>query len=238
MDAHAEEASARRLVDDVSSGATAVIVSDAGMPGVSDPGSGAVALAAAAGLAVEVVPGPTAAATTLAVSGLPASQFRFAGFLPRKGAERRRALVAISADVATTVIYEAPSRVAVTVDDLCSACGPGRPLVAARELTKLHEEVWRGTLGGAQLWLEAVGEPRGEWVLVLGGADRREVPEAAVEDIESALLALADDGVTGRAAVAAVASELSVPKRRVYDVALALKSARGSPGSSGSPVSD
>jgi 16S rRNA (cytidine1402-2'-O)-methyltransferase len=226
LDSHAEEATASRVVAEVSRGSRAVIVSDAGMPSVSDPGSRAVAAVARAGLAVEVVPGPTAVSAALAVSGLPASQYRFVGFLPRKGGDRRRLLDSIARDAFTTVIFEAPTRVKATVDDLAAACGRGREFVAARELTKVHEEVWRGTLGEAVDWLEAVGEPRGEWVLMVAGAPSGKVADATPAEVEDALRARLASGLDRRAAVAAVAADLALPKRQVYDVNVSLKAKR------------
>jgi 16S rRNA (cytidine1402-2'-O)-methyltransferase len=179
---------------------------------------------AVAGLPTEVVPGPCAVSAALALSGLPASQYRFCGFLPRKGRERRESLAAIAAEPATVVLYEAANRVAATVSDLAAACGPERELAGARELTKLHEEVWRGTLGQAVEWLAETGEePRGEWVLVLGPAGRRDLPPAGEEDIAAALRARLASGLDRRQAVAEVAAELRVPKRAVYDAALHLK---------------
>jgi 16S rRNA (cytidine1402-2'-O)-methyltransferase len=227
LDSHSEETTASRVVAEVSRGSRAVIVSDAGMPTISDPGTRAVAAVARAGLAVEVVPGPTSVSAALAVSGLPASQYRFVGFLPRKGGERRRLLESISRDTSTTVIYEAPTRVRATVGDLAAACGEEREFVAARELTKVHEEVWRGTLGEAAGWLEAVGEPRGEWVLMVAGGPAVSVPgDLPVEGVEAALRARLAAGLDSRAAVAAVAADLALPKRQVYDVNISLKAKR------------
>jgi 16S rRNA (cytidine1402-2'-O)-methyltransferase len=236
LDQHNEALMAADIARLLAGGATAVLVTDAGMPTISDPGSLVVQAVAEAGLEVEVVPGPTAVSTALALSGLPASRYRFAGFLPRKGRERTAALAALVSEESTTVIYESPNRVIRTVSDLLEVCGSDRPFVAARELTKLHEEVWRGTLGTAREWLgriESEGEaPRGEWVLVLGGVrldDRAPVaPELAEPRIRLALLAKMAEGRDRRQAVTEVSVEMAVPKRQVYSIAVALKG--GAPG--------
>jgi 16S rRNA (cytidine1402-2'-O)-methyltransferase len=218
LDRHTEEAAVSPALTLVMSGAKAVLVSDAGMPSVSDPGSLLVKGMAEAGVPVTVIPGPCAVSAALAVSGFPAGRYTFAGFLPRKGADRRAALAAVAGDRATVVLYEAPHRVAATLADLAAACGPERPVAAARELTKLHEEIWRGDLGGAAAWSAAI-EPRGEWVIVLGP-----VPAVPVEvtdgAIASALTAARQAGLDRREAVANVAASLSVPRRRVYEMSL------------------
>lgn len=223
VDRHTEAAAVGPAIDAIRSGTVAALVSDAGMPTVSDPGTVLVKGVAGSGLPTEVIPGPCAVSAALAVSGLPASQYRFVGFLPRKGRDRRDALSAVAAEPATVVVYEAPNRVAATVADLAAACGGERPLAAARELTKLHEEVWRGTLAEAEQWLSTVTEARGEWVLVVGPRpETRSAPpddEAIVDALRSRLGA----GLDRREAVGEVAAELQVPKRVVYEMALSLK---------------
>ena len=201
----------------IAAGRRVALVTDAGMPAISDPGERVVVAVAAAGLPIVVVPGPSAVIAALAVSGLPSSRFVFEGFLPRKGTLRRRRLQELSGEQRTVVLYEAPHRVRATVDDLAAACGPDRGVTLARELTKLHEEVWRGTLSGATVQLSAV-EPRGEYVIVLGGGPAR--AEATDHDIERALAAHLGAGDDKRASVAAVALELDVAKRRVYEAVL------------------
>ncbi len=229
LDQHNEGEMASRVVDTVEAGGTAVLVTDAGMPVVSDPGSLVVRAVADAGLSVEVVPGPTAVATALALSGLPGSRYRFAGFLPRKGRDRSEVLAALAHERETSVLYESPHRVARTVADLCAVCGPDRFLAAARELTKVHEEVWRGNLADAVAWLESATEaPRGEWVLVLAGAPDRPAATVSDDEIAAALSARVEAGVDRRQAVAAVAVELGLPKRRVYAVSVAPLSPAGS----------
>jgi len=216
---HNEAASAARLVGLGAEGQTIAVVSDAGMPGISDPGERLVTAAVEAGLPVEVVPGPSAAIMALVLSGLPADRFCFEGFLPRKGGERKRRLAAIAAETRTTVVFEAPHRVAALVLELGSACGADRPVAVARELTKIYEEVWRGTLGEAVAWLDQK-EPRGEYVLVIGGAPPVAVDDAAIELALERRLAAGD---ARRSAVDAVAADLDVPRRRVYEAALRLK---------------
>jgi 16S rRNA (cytidine1402-2'-O)-methyltransferase len=224
LDAHTERAIADKVADEVEGGATVALVSDAGMPSISDPGADVVKTVADRGLPTEVVPGPSAVSAALALSGLPASQYRFAGFLPRKGRPRSSALAAIGSSDVTVVIYEAANRVGATLADLLAACGPERSVVLARELTKLHEEVWRGTAEAAVSRVAAV-EPRGEYVLVVGAAP----PVSAVvddDDLASALSERLAAGADRKTAVAAVAAALGVPKRRVYDVALTLREGR------------
>jgi 16S rRNA (cytidine1402-2'-O)-methyltransferase len=168
---------------------------------------------------VEVVPGPSAALAALVVSGLPTARFCFEGFLPRKGRARADRLDELVTERRTIVLFEAPHRVRQTVADLVSALGPLRRVAVARELTKAFEEVWRGTLEGAVAHLDAA-EPRGEYVLVLAGAPAPEAP--SVDTVEGALRAHREAGADKRSAVAAVASELGVPKRQVYEAALRL----------------
>lgn len=218
LHAHNEAAAADAAVRQAAAGATVAMVSDAGMPGISDPGERLVAAAVAAGVPVDVVPGPAAAITAVVLSGLPAGRWCFEGFLPRQGQARAQRLAAVAVDERTTVIYESPHRVARTLEDLRQACGDDRPVACVRELTKLHQEVWRGSAAGAVRWLED-HPPRGEWVVVVGGAPPVSVGADAVAD---ALGAALDAGVDRRRAVADVARTLKVPKRQVYDAALAM----------------
>jgi len=215
---HNEDDRIDEVVAAVAGGATVVLVSDAGMPGVSDPGSRLVAAVAAAGLTVSVVPGPSAVLAALVTSGLPTDRFCFEGFLPRSGRERRERLASVAAEPRTTVLFEAPGRVAATLRDLAAACGAERPVAVARELTKLHEELWRGPAGEAAAWATAT-PVRGEVVVVVGGAP---VVEAVVADaaLLEALGSRLAAGERTRGAVDAVAAEFGVGRRRVYDLAL------------------
>ena|SRR5438105_2090881 len=201
-------------------GVDVAVVTDAGTPGISDPGTRLVVAAAAAGARVEVVPGPSALVAALVLSGLPTARFCFEGFLPRKGRERAERLGAIAAERRTTVLYEAPHRLEATLGDLLAACGPLRLVAVARELTKLHEEVWRGTLDGA-LARARESAPRGEHVLVVAGAGGPE--PASDEQVEAAVAAKLAEGVPAKEAVPLVAAELGVPKRRVYDASVRLR---------------
>lgn len=200
-------------------GKTVALTSDAGMPAVADPGQRLVAAAAEAGVEVTVVPGPSAALAGLVLSGLPTDRFTFEGFLPRKGPERRARLAAIAGDERTTVLFESPRRVASSLADLAAACGPDRRCAVGRELTKLHEDVWRGTL--AQAHERTPEEPRGEHVIVVEGAPK---PADATDDqIVAALAARMNEGMDRKSAIAEVATALNAPKRRVYDLALATR---------------
>jgi 16S rRNA (cytidine1402-2'-O)-methyltransferase len=191
------------------------VITDAGMPGISDPGSKLVRACLDAGLAVEVVPGPSAVTTALVLSGLPTDRFVFEGFLPRKGVARDQRLRELASEPRTVVCYEAPHRVARTLTDLAQAFGSTRRVAIARELTKLHEEVWRGTLADAVEW--AANEPRGEIVLVIDGA-----PAAAPPDEDALLEALRAQlvlGATVKDASTEVATRFGVSRRAVYELA-------------------
>jgi 16S rRNA (cytidine1402-2'-O)-methyltransferase len=202
-------------------GRTVAVVSDAGTPAVSDPGARLVAAAAAAGATVSAVPGPSAALAALVVSGLPTDRFCFEGFLPRRGAERRRRIEAVAAQACTVIIFEAPGRLGATLSDLVAACGPGRRVVVARELTKVHEEVWRGTLGDASATF-AEREVRGEVVVVLAGDPAAgRVPDD--HEVADALRRRLGGGASLRDAAASVAGDLGISRRRVYDLALELR---------------
>jgi len=206
------------LLDRVRSGQVVVVVSDAGMPAVSDPGERLVARAVTLGMDIEVVPGPSAVLAALVVSGLTTSRFVFEGFLPRKGSGRSARLSQVSSEPRTIVLFEAPHRLERTLADLVDVCGADRPVVLARELTKLHEEVSRGTLGEL-LSASQSTEPRGEYVIVLAGAPPR--PEPTDDEIRDAILDAQQRGLSTRDAVAEVASALGAPHRRVYELAVA-----------------
>jgi 16S rRNA (cytidine1402-2'-O)-methyltransferase len=222
---HNETAAAPGLVAMAAGGAMVAVVSDAGLPGISDPGERLVRAAAAAGVRVEVVPGPSAVLAALVVSGLAADRFCFEGFLPRKGRERGVRLASIASEPRTIVLFEAPHRVRQTIAQLADVCGGDRPVAMARELTKVHEEVWRGTLAGAVSYL-ADREPRGEYVLVVGGVPVTASGTAGPVEIETRLAARLAAGEDRKTAVAAVAVDLGVPKRAVYDVSVRLRSCR------------
>lgn len=217
---HTEQGAIEGVLGRLAVGERVAVVTDAGMPGISDPGEQLVRAAVDAGHVVEVVPGPSAAVTALVVSGLPAGRFVFEGFLPRKGSGRTGRLREVAAERRTVVLYEAPHRLARTLGDLAVACGDQRRVAIGRELTKLHEETWRGTLAEAVAWA-AAHEPRGELVIVLGGAP--EPDEASIDEIEAALRAELTSGASARDAAATVAVDLRVPKRLAYDTAIRLR---------------
>ena len=197
-------------------GERVAVVSDAGMPGISDPGERLVRAAARDGHTIEVVPGPSAAIAALVASGLPTARFVFEGFLSRKAGARRQRLAELVDDERTLVFYEAPHRLAATLTDLCAVLGAWRRVAVARELTKLHEEIWRGHLNEAAAWA-AETPPRGEIALVVQGA----LPPGPADeaDVEAAVQARLDAGDSARDAATTVAAELGVPKRQAYAVA-------------------
>jgi 16S rRNA (cytidine1402-2'-O)-methyltransferase len=219
---HNEADQVRTILSLLERGKRVALITDAGTPGISDPGQRVVASVAGAGFRVEVVPGPSAVIAALVISGLPTHRFTFEGFLPRKGAERSRRLATIAEASCTTVLYEAPHRLARTLSDLMETCGPLRSVVLVRELTKLYEEVWRGPLSRA---VDHVAEiaPRGEYVVVLNAAP----PRAPVDDMDiiDALNVRLEAGESRKSAAAEVANSLGVAKRRVYDLATRLRSA-------------
>ncbi|HEX3564071.1 MAG TPA: 16S rRNA (cytidine(1402)-2'-O)-methyltransferase [Acidimicrobiales bacterium] len=225
---HNEEDRIDQVLREVAAGSTVAVISDAGMPGISDPGSRLVAAAARSGATVSVVPGPSSVVAALVVSGLPTDRFCFEGFLPRSGRDRRRRLEQLAGEERTTVLFEAPGRVAGTLGDLAESCGGNRRVAVARELTKLHEEIWRGSLDEARTWAGAA-TVRGEVVLVVEGAPP--MAPSVVEDAEvlSAIAAQLAAGERTRGAVDAVAAQLGIPRRRVYDLALASTSATTDP---------
>ena len=225
---HNEDVRIGEVLRSVADGRTVAVVSDAGMPGISDPGSRLVAAAAQAGLPVSVVPGPSAVLTALVSSGLPTDRFCFEGFLPRSGRDRRERLASVAGEQRTTVLFEAPGRVGATLHDLGEACGGDRRVAVARELTKLHEEIWRGTLAEGATWAEG-RLLRGEVVLVLDGAEPSEEPAVGDEVLAGALAESLAAGERTRGAVDDVAAAFGVPRRRVYEVALALRATAGAP---------
>jgi 16S rRNA (cytidine1402-2'-O)-methyltransferase len=217
---HTERQAVASVLDRLGRGERVAVVTDAGMPGIADPGERLVRAAVEAGHPVEVVPGPSAAVSAAVISGLPAGRFVFEGFLPRKGSGRKERLAELAGERRTVVAYEAPHRLARTLADLASACGPDRRVALCRELTKLHEEVWRGTLAAALARSDDVA-PRGEYVIVLEGAPVEEPPGDA--ELTAALEARLAAGESARDAAAAVAERFGVARRRAYDLAVGLR---------------
>jgi 16S rRNA (cytidine1402-2'-O)-methyltransferase len=189
------------------------LVSEAGMPGISDPGYEFITAAAEKGLSVVAVPGPSAAITALAVSGLPTDQFHYLGFLPRKGSDRRRVLMAVLAETATLIAYEAPHRLNEALHDIIAVLG-NRRVAVGRELTKLHEEIFRGT---AEEAVARFTEPRGEITLVIAGCRERQV-NVSLDEITSEIKELRRTGVTAKDAVAGLASTSGLSRKEVYNL--------------------
>jgi 16S rRNA (cytidine1402-2'-O)-methyltransferase len=204
------------LVDALTAGQRVVLVTDAGMPSVSDPGYRLVLAALEAGVVVTAVPGPSAVLTALAVSGLPVDRFCFEGFLPRKAGERGRRLAGLATEERTMVFFEAPHRTGATLAAMAEAFGPERAAAVCRELTKTHEEVRRGPLADLVAW--AADGVRGEVTLVVAGVDRA----AALADDPGTLRAAVADreagGMSSKEAIAEVARLAGVPRREVYDL--------------------
>ena len=200
-------------------GQTVAVVTDAGTPAVSDPGFRLVAAAVAAGHTVVAVPGPSAVLAALVVSGMDPTRFCFEGFLPRSGCDRRRAIQALVRERRTVVIFESPKRVAATITELADRLGGSRRVALARELTKKHEEVWRGDLAGAAVHL-AETSARGEFVVVIEGAEAPAPPTDMA--IEAALSRHRDMGESRRQAMTEVIAELDAPRNQVYRVATEL----------------
>lgn len=213
-----ERRAARALLERIERGGSVVLVSDAGTPGLSDPGYRLVRACAERGLPVSIVPGPNAAISALAVSGLPPGRFVFEGFLPRRPGERRRRVEQLSSEERTIVLYESPHRAAASLADLAAILGERRAVVV-RELTKLYEEVRRGALPELAVWA-ATEAPRGELVIVVEGAvgGHRAEPEPA--ELARRARALMDEGVARRDALHEVARQAGVSKRRVFDALL------------------
>ncbi|WP_414691117.1 16S rRNA (cytidine(1402)-2'-O)-methyltransferase [Nocardioides sp.] len=203
------------LVERLLEGDRVVLVTDAGMPSVSDPGYRLVAAAVDAGVQVTAVPGPSAVLTALAVSGLPVDRFCFEGFLPRKAGERARRLAALAEEERTSVFFEAPHRTAATLAAMAVAFGADRPGAVCRELTKTHEEVRRGGLGELAGWAD--GGVRGEVTIVVSGAVSARSIASDPESLQAAVAAEEENGVTRKEAIRAVATRAGVPKRTVYD---------------------
>ena len=218
---HNEAERSETIVQAVQDGQRVLLLSDAGMPAISDPGYVAAAAVAEADLPVTVVPGPSAALTALALSGLPTGRFTFEGFLARKGSERSRRLASLAGEERTMIFYESPHRTAATLADFVQTFGADRRGTVSRELTKLHEEVRRGTLAELAEWAESE-RIRGEIVIIVEGAQAPETPEA--QDVVRLVLDRVAAGERLKAACAAVAAETGTSKRELYEAALAARS--------------
>jgi 16S rRNA (cytidine1402-2'-O)-methyltransferase len=222
---HNEATRLERVLTAVIGGATVAVVSDAGTPGISDPGAWLAAQVASAGETVTTVPGPSSVVGALVVSGLPTDRFCVEGFLPRKGAERRRRLAALMADERTTVVLEAPTRLAATLAALAALDGE-RPVAVVRELTKLHEEVWRGPLSDAATAF-AARAVRGEVVVVVGGVPPAPPMEKRQVDTAVRAALARRPGAGPRDLADEVAATLGVPRRQAYEAALRVRGSSG-----------
>ncbi|MBT1160632.1 16S rRNA (cytidine(1402)-2'-O)-methyltransferase [Bifidobacterium sp. SO1] len=231
---HNERNKADGLLDRVETGATVLVVSDAGMPTINDPGLAIVRRAIERGLPVTCAPGPSAVLDALALSGLPTDRFCYEGFLPRKHSERVQHLRMLLSERRTIVFYETPHRIAESMDDLLDGFGPDRPMALCRELTKDYEEIRRGTI--AEIRQGVIDDPpRGEIVLVIGGASDEEAAAAAPATLsveELAVLAIdraLDDGLRIKDAIAQVAQEHPLPdgslpnRKQIYAEVLKIK---------------
>jgi 16S rRNA (cytidine1402-2'-O)-methyltransferase len=221
LHAHNEGERLPLLLEELASGHVVALVSDAGTPSISDPGERLVAAAAQAGIRVSVVPGPSAVMAALVVSGMGLERWRFEGFLPRKGADRRNRLAEIASAPCPSVCYESPHRLVATLADLAQACGPERRVAVCRELTKLHEEVRRSTLGEAIAHFD-ITAPRGEFVLVVGALETHDrlVGLPSSEDLAEAVDERVAAGASRRDAVREVAARLGVARSTVYEAAI------------------
>jgi len=205
----------RRLLE----GESCALVTDAGTPAISDPGQELVALCAAHGIEVVAIPGPCALVTALAVSGQPTDRFTFEGFLPMNKKNRKAHLDSLKGEERTMVFYEAPHKLSATLADLVGTFGAERPISLCRELSKLHEEVRRTTLGEAVNWYKE-NQPKGEFVLVIRGAEPIPEQEATLEDGLARVAVLREQGASLKDAVKQAARELDLSKNELYDLAL------------------
>ena len=207
------------ILDRILAGETCALVSDAGSPAISDPGEELVKQCAEAGITVCAIPGPCAVITALSISGQSTGRFCFEGFLSTAKKSRREHLESLAKEQRTMVFYEAPHKLINTLESMAEVFGPERPISLCRELTKLHEEVIRTTLGGA-IDLYTQQPPKGEFVLVVAGAVPEEKPAATASDAAQRVAQLMEGGMSRKDAVKQTAQELNLPKNVVYDAAL------------------
>ena len=208
------------ILDRILAGETCALVSDAGSPAISDPGEDLVKQCAQAGITVCAIPGPCAVITALSISGQSTGRFCFEGVLSTAKKSRREHLEQLVQEQRTMVFYEAPHKLLATLEDMAGVFGPERPISLCRELTKLHEEVIRTTLGGA-IELYTQNAPRGEFVLVVAGAEPTEKALPTAQDAAARVAELVEGGMSRKDAIKQTAKELGLPKNVVYDAALA-----------------
>ena len=207
------------ILERILSGETCALVSDAGSPAISDPGEELVKQCAQAGITVCAIPGPCAVITALSISGQATGRFCFEGFLSTAKKSRREHLESLIGEKRTMIFYEAPHKLMATLEDMAETFGSDRPISLCRELTKLHEEVIRTTLGGA-ITLYSQQSPRGEYVLVLAGAPEEEKVALTTDDAASYVAKLMEGGMSRKDAIKQTAKDLNLPKNVVYDAAL------------------
>ncbi len=208
-----------KIVARILAGETCALVSDAGSPAISDPGEELVKQCADAGITVSAIPGPCAAITALSISGRSTGRFCFEGFLSTAKKSRREHLDSLRSETRTMIFYEAPHKLLSTLEDMAEVFGADRPVSLCRELTKLHEEVVRTTLGEAAQKYAAV-PPKGEFVLVIAGAEPEKAPAAAPEDAAARVEALVDAGMSRKDAVKQTAQDFNLPRTLVYEASL------------------
>lgn len=208
------------LLQELAEGKAIALVTDAGMPGISDPGYELVKACIDAGMPVVPIPGATAGITALSAAGLPTDRFVFEGFLPASGQARQKRLELLQAESRTLILYESPHRLRATLPDLANSLGVHRPIVIARELTKLYEEFWRGTIGEAIAHYKQK-EPRGEFTLVIAGT-QAEIPMFSEDDLKAELLQIMAQGVSRSQASRQLAQITKLSRRQLYQLALSI----------------
>ena len=216
---HNKTLKGEQIVQRILAGETCALVSDAGSPAISDPGEELVKQCAEAGITVCAIPGPCAVITALSISGQATGRFCFEGFLSTAKKSRREHLESLKGEKRTMIFYEAPHKLTATLESMAEVFGSERPISLCRELTKLHEEVIRTTLGGAMALYEEIA-PKGEYVLVVAGAPEEEKEVPTVVDAKARVLQLMEGGMSRKDAVKQTAQELNLPKNAVYEAAL------------------
>ncbi len=215
---HNEQSRIPELIEKLNLGKTIALVTDAGMPGISDPGYELVKACVEANISVVPIPGVTASITALSASGLPSNKFIFIGFLPTKIKPREEQLEKLSNSLETIVLYESPYRLLQTLEDLAKILGRNRKIVLARELTKLHEEFWRGTVGEAIINYQN-NQPKGEFTIVIAGAEP-ELPVLSEDTIKQELQELFAQGISRSQASRQLAQKINLSRRKIYQIAL------------------
>ncbi|MEM9272699.1 MAG: 16S rRNA (cytidine(1402)-2'-O)-methyltransferase [Cyanobacteria bacterium P01_F01_bin.143] len=210
----------QELVSKLEQGSNIALVSDAGMPGISDPGTELIASAIAAGISIIPIPGVSASITALVSSGLATERFVFEGFLPSQGKPRKERLQGLKNEARTIILYEAPHRLLTTLKDLAQVLGQERSLVLGRELTKIHEEFWRGDVQGAIALYTEKSQPKGEYTLVIAGSQAESDLILSEEQIKAELTQLLAQGMTRSQACRYLAAQTSLSRREIYQLSV------------------